>query len=198
MSEYDDVLVFWFGFDARGPIPEERLKFWFGGSPETDERIRDRFGGRVGKASRGELSHWEEEPCGRLALILLLDQFTRNIYRGTPQAYALDSRALQLSLDGLARGHDQALEPIERAFFYLPLEHAEDLSAQQRSVHLFESLIEDVAEVQRPAIESFADYARRHCDIIARFGRFPHRNSTLGRPSTDKEAAFLRQPGSSF
>src|SRR5690606_32287203 len=139
-----------------------------------------------------------ETPQGRLALIILLDQFPRNMYRETPQAFAFDAKARALTLEGLQAGDDQALRPIERVFFYLPLEHAEDLALQHRCVELFETLAASLPEETRKSFDGFTDFARKHRVIVERFGRFPHRNAILGRESTDEEIAFLRTPGSSF
>ncbi|MFO7982052.1 MAG: DUF924 family protein [Desulfuromonadales bacterium] len=198
MTDYAEILQFWFGSDTTGVIPRERLKFWFGGDRQTDRLIRERFSEHLAAAVEGRLDFWEQEPGGRLALILLLDQFPRNIFRGTPSAYAYDERALQVTLDGLGQGQDRNLALVERAFMYMPLEHAEDMEMQKRSVNLFEQLLEEALPEQKPVFETFADYARRHRDIIARFGRFPHRNEVLGRTSTPEETAFLREPGSRF
>ncbi|NIQ96821.1 MAG: DUF924 domain-containing protein [Desulfuromonadales bacterium] len=198
MTGYTEVLHFWFGSDISGAIPQERIRFWFGGEPQTDRLIQERFSKSVAAAAAGRLDIWAERPAGRLALILLLDQFPRNIYRGSPQAYAYDEPALQLALDGIDQGDDAELALVERAFMYMPLEHAENLQVQQRAVELFEGLRDQALPVQAPVVESFADYAHRHRDVIARFGRFPHRNAVLGRTSSPEEAAFLRQPGSRF
>ena len=138
-------------------------------------------------------------PAVRLALILLLDQLPRNIHRGTPAAFAQDPLARDLCLKGLSIGADKSLSPLERVFFYLPLEHAESREQQARSVALFEALAAEQAGTPAQAtFAGFADFARRHQVIIERFGRFPHRNDILGRTSTPEEAAFLQQPGSGF
>jgi uncharacterized protein (DUF924 family) len=188
----DDVLAYWF---APGP---ERPTRWFRGDAATDADCRQRFASTLDAAARGELDEWTATPRGRLALIVVLDQFSRNVHRGTPRAFAQDARALALCLDGLARGDDRALAPEERAFFYLPLEHAEDRTAQQRSVECLERLCDEVSSEQRPLFEDFLDYARRHRAIIERFGRFPHRNKTLGRASTAEECEFLAGPDAPF
>lgn len=198
MTDYAEILHFWFGSDTIGVIPQERLKFWFGGDRQTDHLIRERFSEHLAAAVEGRLHFWGQEPGGRLALILLLDQFPRNIYRGTPRAYAYDDRALQVTLEGLEQGQDRDLALVERAFMYMPLEHAEDREIQKRSVNLFEQLLEEALPEQKPVFETFADYARRHRDVIARFGRFPHRNEVLCRSSTSEETVFLREPGSRF
>lgn len=169
-----------------------------GKSEATDKEIRNRFLSYVVAAGAGELDEWRESASGRLALILLLDQFTRNIYRDTPEAFARDERARELCVSGLAEGADQALRPIERVFFYLPLEHSEDIEDQDRCVALFQQLAEDVPAHWKPAFDGFIDFAIRHQAIIQQFGRFPHRNAILGRESTPEETGFLAGPGSSF
>ncbi len=145
----------------------------------------------IARAVRGELDHWCATPRGQLALIVLLDQFSRNIYRGTARAFAQDRKALAVCRDGLEPGTDRALRPVERLFFYMPLQHAEDRDAQRRSVESFEGLLAEVAPLHRPLCQGFRDYAHRHRAVIERFGRFPHRNVILGRPSTPEELAFL-------
>jgi len=193
------VLDFWFQ-DVEGsrPAPESAFARWFGKSEQTDREIADRFGEPVERALRGELDRWTESPRGRLALVILLDQFTRNLFRGTARAFSGDARALALCREGIARGDDGTLEPHQRVFLYLPLEHAEDTRAQGESVRAFETLAAAVPETLRKEFEGYLDYARRHAEVVERFGRFPHRNRALGRPSSEQELAFLRQPGSSF
>lgn len=176
----DEVLAFWFS---------ERVEpLWFRSDPALDVEIRDRFGALVASAAAGALDDWLETPAGALALVILLDQFPRNIYRGTPQAFAADAKARAVADRALALGHDRAVEPTWRLFFYLPFEHSEQRADQQRSLELFTAL----GDVK------LLDYAVRHHEIIARFGRFPHRNAVLGRPSTAEERAFLTQPGAAF
>jgi len=193
------VLEFWFGDQPpEAKVPRQRLRFWFGGEEQSDRLIRERFAGDVEAAAEGRYDDWTATAHGSLALILLLDQFPRNIYRDSPRAYAADSKAVRVALAGLEAAQDRSLAPVQRAFFYLPLEHAEVLALQQRSVALFQALLKEAPPVLRSNCEGFLDYAVRHRDIIARFGRFPHRNATLGRPSTDEELEFLKQPGSSF
>lgn len=196
---FDDVLAFWFGdTPGNGATAERQKKLWWSKDAVVDALVRERFGALVAAAAGGAHREWAREPRGRLALILLFDQFPRNIYRGTPQAFAHDALALQLALDGIAAGADRGLRAVERVFFYLPLEHAESAAMQERSVALFTALAAGVAEDDRGTFAGFLDYAVRHRDVVHRFGRFPHRNAILGRTSTPEETAFLAQPGSSF
>jgi uncharacterized protein (DUF924 family) len=200
MNEIEQILDFWFGvdFDPSAPPADDRQRLWFGKDSATDQLIRTRFGDGVEAAARGALDGWASHPRGRLALIVLLDQFTRNIHRDNPEAFACDAKALTLCLEGLTRDHDRALAPLQRVFFYLPMEHAEDLALQERCVAAFETLRAEAPAASEKAFDGFLDYARRHRDIIGRFGRFPHRNAVLGRISTQAETDFLAQPGSSF
>ncbi len=199
MKEASEVLEYWFGTgtdDAQ--IAQQQSARWWGKEPGTDDAIRERFGSLREAAIAGERDQWLTRPQGRLALILLVDQFSRNLFRDDARAFAEDARALHWCVAGIALGADRALRPIQRVFFYLPLEHSESLADQQRSVALYEGLVAEVPEPQRLPFANFADFARRHRDIIVRFGRFPHRNAVLNRSSTPEERAFLQQPGSSF
>ena len=188
MPAGDDVLQFWFG-DGQAARPE-----WFKKDAAFDARIRDRFGALIEQALAGSLRGWRDSPHGRLAELIVLDQFTRNAFRDTPGAFAGDALAQAGAQAMIACGDDQLLAPIERWFAYMPLEHAEDLAVQDESVRLFESL----AAAWPQQFGSAFDYALRHRDVIRRFGRFPHRNAILGRESTPAELAFLQQPGSRF
>jgi len=200
MNEIDQVLEFWFGAcGADGALDPAKQKMWFGDGRKHDAEIRDRFGALHGRASRGELEDpWPATPRGRLALILVLDQFSRHIHRGTAAAFAQDPAAQRVAVSGLGLNADRALIPAQRAFFYLPLEHAEDLELQRLCVRCVDGLAHTVAMQWRKDYQGYLDYARRHRDIIERFGRFPHRNAVLGRASTSDELEFLKQPGSSF
>lgn len=193
------VLSYWFGV-ATGDTAtaQAQRRLWWSKDAVIDADIRERFGIVVNAAAAGAHDDWVREPRGRLALILLFDQFPRNIHRDTPQAFAHDPRALQLALDGIATGADRSLRPIERVFCYLPLEHAESLELQDQCVVLFTALAAGVPDADRPTFNGYVDYAVRHRDVIRRFGRFPHRNLILGRASTAEEEQFLREPGSSF
>ncbi|MFM4956502.1 DUF924 family protein [Aeromonas veronii] len=200
MQPWQPLLALWFGDEADDVLRATRqAPLWWGKSSETDALLASRFGELVEAAAKGSLAHWADTPSGRLALILLLDQLPRNIHRGTPAAFDQDPLARDLCLKGLSIGADKSLSPLERVFFYLPLEHAESREQQARSVALFEALAAEQAGTPAQAtFAGFADFARRHQVIIERFGRFPHRNDILGRTSTPEEAAFLQQPGSGF
>jgi uncharacterized protein (DUF924 family) len=194
-----EILAFWFGDDQDDAATgAAKAELWWGHSPATDEVLQERFGAAASAAAAGVLDHWTGSPRGRLALILLLDQLPRAIRRDTPESFAQDDAARKTAAQGLESGADRLLRPIERLFFYLPFEHSEDLEDQDRSVELFRELASSVPEGQRPIFAGFLDYAKRHREVIARFGRFPHRNRILGRESTAEEIAFLKQPGSSF
>jgi uncharacterized protein (DUF924 family) len=199
MSKADDILQFWFGeTGADGAYDPGKYDLWFRNGRRFDEHITEQFGGDVEQAVRGELDHWCESARGRMALIILLDQFSRHVYRGTAQAFAQDAKAQQLVLEGLLQGADRKLTPVERSFFYLPLEHAEDRELQRRSVELYRRLQDDVSPSYQTEYANFLDYAIRHQQIIDQFGRFPDLNPILGRESTTEEIEFLKQPGSSF
>ncbi|WP_251969291.1 DUF924 family protein [Sphaerotilus microaerophilus] len=185
------VLACWFG--AVEPAGDHPRTEWFRKDPAFDERIRARFGGLIEAALVGELDGWTVQPSAALARLLLLDQFTRNVFRGSPRACAGDARALAGAQALVASGGDLRLGPLRRVFVYLPFEHAEDRVAQAESLRLFGALVQ-----AEPALAGYEDYARRHAEVIGRFGRFPHRNAILGRSSTPEEAEFLQQPGSSF
>ncbi|MBS7458006.1 DUF924 family protein [Coralloluteibacterium stylophorae] len=194
----EELLGFWFGAREEwqdGLPPEPLRRRWFAPEPMFDAEIDRRFGALVLRALHGRLDAWCATPRGWLALILLLDQCPRNIYRGDPRAWVGDPRAQALALGGIAHGSDRLLAPIERAFVYLPLEHAEDPALQVRSVALFEALVGDAAPAARGVFEDMADYARRHREVIERFGRFPHRNAVLGRADAAGERAWLDAGG---
>ncbi len=186
------VLDFWFG--AAGSIEFMTLRsLWFTKSDATDRAIAQRFGALIDAALRGGLGGWSAQPQSALAQIVLLDQFTRNVHRGTPHAFAGDARALAAARAMVQERTDAALAPLQRAFVYLPFEHSEDLAMQDEAVRLFTGLAEAA-----PETIGMLDYAHRHRAVIERFGRFPHRNVILARPSTPAELAFLERPGSGF
>jgi uncharacterized protein (DUF924 family) len=194
----DDILDFWFGDLSAPRYPsEERYRLWFGKSEQTDRLIEEGFGADLDRASTGEYESWEEDAPGRLALIVLFDQFSRSVYRDTAQAFAFDEHARALALEGLRRGVDHELHPFQRVFFYLPLEHAENLELQTKSVELYRRLLE-AAPQYADKLSGYLDYAERHYEVIERFGRFPHRNRILKRESTLEELVYLNQPGTAF
>jgi len=200
MNESEQVLDFWFG--ACGPdgaLDRAKQRMWFSDGRNYDAVIRKKFGKLHRRAARGELdAEWAATPRGRVALIVVLDQFSRHIHRGKPAAFAQDPAAQRLAAAGVEQGVDRGLIPAQRAFFYLPFEHSEDVKLQRLGSRAFERLAGEVAPSWRKEYASFADYAGHHRDIVERFGRFPHRNTILGRASTPEETEFLKQPGSSF
>ena len=191
--QIEAILEFWFGEIRDGFTTTDRSQLWWMGSPEQDQLIRQQFGYLTEAALEGELDPWADVPRGRLALIILLDQFTRNIYRGSAKAFAGDSRALKLTKEGIELGQDRKLAYAERVFFYMPLEHAEDLDAQERCIRQFQKLVSEVPDDRQEAAQGNLDFAHQHRNVIARFGRFPHRNEALGRSSTEEEQEFLDQ-----
>lgn len=199
VEDWQYVLDFWFG-DAGddAEVARRQSGLWWGKSVDSDELIWAKFSHRVEQVSAGALPHWLESPEGRLAAIIVIDQFRRVIYRNDPGAFAEDALARRWCREGLQQGLDRSLRPIERVFFYMPLEHSEDLDDQNLSVDLFGALYRAVASEQRDVFANFLNFAERHRDVIERFGRFPHRNAILDRQSTAEELAFLQQPGSSF
>lgn len=195
----NEILMYWFGeLQIPDDYPKDKSKIWFEGGIDVDQDIRNRFEHLVLAAANHELDEWKQTPRGRLALILLLDQFPRNIYRETSNAFTFDLLAQELTLEGLALKEDQKLFPIERAFFYLPLEHAENLKLQELSVTKFNELAANASPSLTYIFESYADYAWRHYVIIEKFGHFPLRNAMIGRQSTNEELEFLNSPNSSF
>ena len=188
-----DVLDFWF-LPATDPDFGKQRALWFRKDDAFDADVRQRFGDLLEQAVAGGLREWDQQgPAGMLARILVLDQFTRNAWRGMPASFSGDALALAAARQLVDSGADQALSPVQRWFAYLPFEHAEDAGMQERSVALFDALARE-----NEGFEGVLDYAHRHRGVIARFGRFPHRNPILGRASTPDEAAYLAQPGSGF
>jgi uncharacterized protein (DUF924 family) len=182
-----DILDFWFG-----PPPHAERDVWFRKDAAFDATIRERFGADIEAALAGGLREWTASAHGALARVIVLDQFTRNAFRDLPRAFAGDADALATSRDAIAAGFDRSLDPYERWFLYMPFQHCEDRAIQQRSVELFEQLATETG------LAGPLEWARRHAAVIARFGRFPHRNAILGRESMAAEAAFLAGPGSRF
>lgn len=199
-----EILDFWFnGVDDKTFIDRKAAPFnkWFTKNADFDRQIKDRFENDVLKGGRGEYMSWTNTACGALALVILCDQFSRNIYRNTPQMFATDSLALEATCKTIRQEIDENFSLIERAFLYMPLMHAEDCTVQNMSVQCFEDLVEE-CKIKNPRNVSYymysLDYAHRHFTIIENFGRFPHRNVILGRISTPQELAFLSKLGASF
>ena len=198
--DLEEVLAFWFTTPAdahAGDAPRvdasvaERRE-WFHKDPGFDTLIRDRFGPVIARAVAGGLGEWCTVPRGSLARVIVLDQFTRNAFRGTADAFSGDERARATAADAIARGFDRTLAPVERWFLYMPFQHSESLDDQQRSLTLFRQLAAETG------LSGPVEWAERHAEVIRLFGRFPHRNALLGRESTPEELEFLRSPGSRF
>jgi len=195
------ILKYWFGTLSEDEVPSaDYYTMWFAKRSDIDQYIKINFEQDLKGAIEGKLKSWEDTPRGALALIILLDQFSRNIHRGTAKAFAQDSLALEVCLRGIEKEFDKKLHPVERLFSYMPLEHSEDLEIQKKSIECF-SMLEKLfpsPPFLASMISGFKEYADKHYVIIERFGRYPHRNEILGRKSTPEEIEFLKQPGSSF
>lgn len=186
------ILSFWFReTELSAPQIDRRMDIWFGENPVFDHEIQKDFADDVDRASEGKLDHWAHQPHGRLALILLLDQFRRNIYRNTAKAFEKDKAALKLCVQGAMAKKDRGLTPIERVFFYMPLQHAESAKVQAKSCELFNKLANAVSATQRETFSTIAQFAELHRDVVVQFGRFPHRNKLLGRKNTPQEDQYL-------
>jgi uncharacterized protein (DUF924 family) len=204
VDEARSVREFWFGTQ---PLSAERLqqrmRFWFGDEPtavrrERDAAIRSRFGELLERASAGELASWADGPRRRLSLIILLDQFPRNLYRGSARAFAYDAQALALALSGMQSAADAALDVIERIFFYMPLQHAESREVQDESVAAYRRVLAEAPAAVHAFFASSLRSAEHHRSIIEQFGRFPHRNRALNRPGTPEEEQWLARTGGRF
>ncbi len=188
-----DVLDFWLGDGLQHDWPsQDHHTLWFGGGDEQDEQIRHRFGALVASALGGGLNDWESDLPARLALVIVLDQFSRNVHRGQARAFAGDARAQQLVLATLAKREDESVARVGRVFLYMPLMHAEDPGLQARCVECFTTLHDDSPPALREKLAGHLRYAKEHRDTVLRFGRFPHRNAALGRESTAEEQVFLK------
>jgi uncharacterized protein (DUF924 family) len=195
----DRILAFWFkAHELSAPQIDGRMDVWFGEDPVFDHEIAKEFSDEVEAASSGKLDHWAHKPHGRLALILLLDQFRRNIHRNSAEAFARDKVALKLCVEGAMEKKDAGLTPIQRVFFYMPLQHAESRKVQAKSVQIYRRLAEAVSPTYRETFETIAQFADLHRDIVERYGRFPHRNRLLNRKNTDDEDEFLANDAPTF
>lgn len=188
----DTILTFWFREKALSvPQIDTRMDVWFGEDELFDHEVAKEFGNDVDEASAGKLDHWERSPRGRLALILLLDQFRRKIFRNTAEAFAGDKAALKLCVEGAVEKMDRSLSPIERVFFYMPLQHAESRKVQRKSCEIYRRLAEAMTATYRETFETISHFADLHADIVEQFGRFPHRNEALKRKNTPEEDEYL-------
>jgi len=188
----DKILSFWFKErELTAPQIDGRMDTWFGEDKLFDQVIASEFANDVEDASNGNLDHWARQPNGLLALILLLDQFRRNIHRNSPDAYAKDKVALKLCVEGVMAKKDSGLSPIQRAFFYMPLQHAESRKVQKKSVEIYSRLSKAVSPTLRETFDTIAQFAELHADIVEQFGRFPHRNKMLNRSNTPQEDEYL-------
>jgi len=193
------ILTFWFKEQQlSAPQIDGRMDVWFGSDPIFDEEIVNEFSQDVEDASEGRLDHWAHGARGRLALILLLDQFRRNIYRNKPEAFAMDKAALKLCVEGAMEKKDKGLSPIERVFFYMPLQHAESRRVQEKSCEIYNKLSGAVSPTFKETFETVAQFAELHADIVRQFGRFPHRNAILNRKNTPEEDEYLAGDAPSF
>ncbi len=198
MTEPETVLTFWFG-EGRSEAELFALQaHWWKKDPDFDDSIRSRFESAVQAAGVGSFDAWRDAPRSCVGWVILLDQFPRNLYRGTPRAFTYDVQALAASLHAQTAGLDAGLPCALRQFLYMPMMHAEDARVQEQCVQAFEQLAAEAPDEIRETCQNTVDFARRHAGIVERFGRFPHRNAILGRASTDEETEFLKQPGSSF
>jgi len=195
----DEVLTFWFmEKELSAPQIDGRMDIWFGEDQAFDHQVANEFADDVERASEGELNHWAHEPRGRLALILLLDQFRRNIHRNTPEAFAKDKLALKLCVEGAAEKMDKGLSAIQRAFFYMPLQHAESRKVQKKSCEMYRNLAKGVSPTYKETFDTIAQFAELHADIVEQYGRFPHRNKVLNRTNTAEENKYLAGDAPSF
>ncbi|MEZ1318717.1 DUF924 family protein [Pseudomonas fluorescens] len=198
-APWQPLLDWWFGHaESPDEIAADKGKLWFGKKDSQDLEARERFGVFVDQALAGGLTEWTQRPEGWLALVLLLDQLPRMIFRDSPKAFSGDLRAQKLVAQGIAADFDRQLKPIQRVFIYLVFEHCENLAVQNEAVSRFIDLVAEQPEGERAVFADNLDYAERHRKVIARFGRFPHRNAVLGRESTAEELEFLAGPGSRF
>jgi uncharacterized protein (DUF924 family) len=198
IAEPSEVVTFWFGADEDDPLA--RQEQWWVSGDEFDAKIERRFAPTLRAADQGELRDWRDEPTSLLALVLVFDQFSRNIFRGSARAFAWDEQSLALTDRAMETGMDQQLSLVKRWFLYLPLMHTESIERQRQSVEVFDSLRQeaDKGTEVRAALDGAVEFARHHRDIVEEFGRFPHRNEALGREPTDAEEAYLADDGARF
>jgi uncharacterized protein (DUF924 family) len=199
LSRIETILSFWFKEqELSAPQIDRRMDIWFGEDPVFDREIEEEFAEDVARACEGKLDHWATEPHGRLALIILIDQFRRNIYRNSAEAFSKDRLALKLCVEGAVEKKDKSLTPIQRVFFYMPLQHAESAKVQAKALEVYNRLAESVSPTYQETFLTVAQFAELHKDIIDRFGRFPHRNRLLGRENTSEENEYLASDSPDF
>lgn len=195
----DAVLAFWFKEQQlTAPQIDGRMDIWFGEDQVFDEEVAREFADDVQLASEGKLDHWAHKPMGRLALIIMLDQFRRNIYRNKAEAFAMDKAALKFCVEGAMEKKDKGLTPIQRVFFYMPLQHAESRKVQEKSREIYNRLAGAVSNTYKETFETIAQFAELHADIVKRFGRFPHRNTVLKRKNSAEEDEYLSGDAPNF
>ena len=198
-AEAREVLEFWFGpMNSDGTADAVHARRWWNKDPEFDREIRKHFGALHEAVARGEKDGWLASPRGRLALVIVLDQFSRNLFRGDPKSFDSDTRALAIALEGIDRREDRRLGPDERTFLYMPLIHSEDPSVQDRSVAVFTALAAELSGDAKKSAANALESAKKHREVVLMFGRFPHRNAVLGRTTTADEMAFIVHEDSSF
>jgi uncharacterized protein (DUF924 family) len=198
-APWQPLLEWWFGTsESAKEVAAQKGRLWFGKRDSQDLEARERFGDWVEQALAGGLTEWTQRPEGWLALVLLLDQLPRMIFRDSPKSFSGDLRAQALVAQGIAADFDRQLQPIQRVFIYLVLEHCEHLAVQNECISRYIELVAQQSEDDRALFADYLDYAEKHQKVIAQFGRFPHRNAVLGRESTAEELAFLSKPGSRF
>lgn len=198
-EQINQILEFWFGTETDElKITAKQSGLWWGKDANTDDSIKKQFGAIYQSAIDDELDDWLQNIKGQLALIILLDQFSRVIHRDTSDAFACDNKALAISLEGINNNADQELRSIERVFYYMPLEHSEEIGTQNHCVRLYQRLLGDVPDIMKKEFQNYLQFAEKHRAIIERFNRFPHRNKVLNRISSAEELEFLTQPESSF
>jgi uncharacterized protein (DUF924 family) len=198
-ARIEGILSFWFKEqELSAPQIDHRMDMWFSEDPVFDHEIEKEYADDVSAACAGNLDHWAADPHGRLALIILIDQFRRNIYRNSAKAFSKDKLALKLCVEGAMEKKDRSLTPIQRVFFYMPLQHAESRKVQAKSVELYNRLAEMVTPTYRETFLTVAQFAELHKDIIDQFGRFPHRNQLLDRENTAEEAEYLTSDSPDF
>lgn len=197
--DFQPLLDFWFGkSESEADILVQQSSLWWGKDASVDKEIETRFGASLDRLMAGQLNDWKQHPRGYLSMIILADQFSRNIYRDSAMAFAQDEYALGLTLQGIRTGIDLKLSLVQRVFFYLPLEHSESLLMQNRSVDLFRQVYQVAPVDIKDKFKAHLDYAIAHRQVIEKYGRYPHRNALLGRQSSPEEIDYLKQPGSGF